>query len=51
MADGVCHVPIAKSLMELDAWIEANKADFDAQGVFDAVFQYAAEAEAAGLNK
>ena len=34
-----------------DAWIEANKADFDAQGVFDAVFQYAAEAEAAGLNK
>jgi len=33
-----------------DAWIEANKADFDAQGVFDAIFEYAAEAEAAGLS-
>jgi TRAP-type mannitol/chloroaromatic compound transport system substrate-binding protein len=29
-----------------DAWIEANKDKFDAQGVFDAVFEYAAEAEA-----
>lgn len=29
-----------------DAWIEANKDDFDAQGVFDAVFEYAEEAQA-----
>lgn len=30
-----------------DAWIEANKDNFDAQGVFDAVFEYAEEAKAA----
>ena len=30
-----------------DAWIEANKDKFDAQGVFDAIFEYAAEAKAA----
>lgn len=30
-----------------DAWIEANKDDFDAQGVFDAIFEYAKEAEMA----
>jgi TRAP-type mannitol/chloroaromatic compound transport system substrate-binding protein len=29
-----------------DAWIEANKDKFDSQGVFDAVFEYAAEAQA-----
>lgn len=29
-----------------DAWIEANKDKFDAQGVFDAVWAYAKEAEA-----
>lgn len=29
-----------------DAWIEANKDKFDAQGVFDAVWEYAKEAEA-----
>lgn len=28
-----------------DAWIEANKDKFDAQGVFDAVWEYAAEAK------
>ncbi|MEO1308815.1 MAG: TRAP transporter substrate-binding protein DctP [Pseudomonadota bacterium] len=28
-----------------DAWIEANKDLFDAQGVFDAIFAYAAEAQ------
>lgn len=30
-----------------DAWIEANKDAFDAQGVFDAIFEYAEEAKAA----
>lgn len=30
-----------------DEWIEANKDKFDSQGVFDAVFKYAKEAEAA----
>lgn len=29
-----------------DAWIEANQGDFDAQGVFDAIFEYAEEAMA-----
>lgn len=29
-----------------DAWIEANQGDFDAQGVFDAIFEYADEAAA-----
>lgn len=29
-----------------DAWIEANKDKFDAQGVFDAIFDYAEEAAA-----
>lgn len=29
-----------------DAWIEANQGDFDAQGVFDAIFEYADEAMA-----
>jgi hypothetical protein len=29
------------------AWIEANKNDFDAQGLFDAVFEYSEEAKAA----
>lgn len=29
-----------------DAWIEANKEKFDAQGVFDAIFEYAKEASA-----
>ena len=29
-----------------DAWIEANKDKFDSQGVFDAVWEYAAEAQA-----
>ena len=28
-----------------DAWIEANKDKFDAQGVFDAIWQYAKEAQ------
>jgi TRAP-type mannitol/chloroaromatic compound transport system substrate-binding protein len=28
-----------------DAWIEANKDKFDAQGVFDAIWEYAAEAQ------
>ena len=28
-----------------DAWIAANQENFDAQGVFDAIFEYAAEAE------
>jgi len=30
-----------------DAWIDANKDTFDAQAVFDAIWEYAAEAEAA----
>ena len=29
-----------------DAWIEANKDAFDSQAVFDAVWEYAAEAQA-----
>lgn len=29
-----------------DAWIEANAGDFDAQGVFDSIWQYAEEAQA-----
>lgn len=30
-----------------DAWIDANKDKFDSQGVFDAIFEYAKEAEMA----